>query len=65
MKKSFQAIERTFTLIFYGMSTFTLYPSIDCTHYISSNEDITRHGWERTGKALQYSIDAHGAKYEK
>lgn len=65
MRKGFQVIEKIFTLIFYGISTFTIYPNVDYNQYISTNDDMMRRSWERTGRALKNSINALEAKYEK
>lgn len=65
MGKYLSKLKHYIALILYGISTFNIYPNIDYNQYISTSEDMMRQSWERTGKALQHSIDTLGAIYEK
>ena len=65
MNKILSKLKNYIALTLYGISTFNIYPNIDYNQYISTSEDMMRQSWERTGKALQHSIDTLGAIYEK
>lgn len=65
MNKYFRKLSHCVTLALYGISTFTLFPSVDYTEHISTPEQMSKKCWERTGKTLQATIDEYRRNHEK
>lgn len=57
MAEKLHALACAFAAIFYGATTFSLFPSSDYSTHISKADEITRNSWERTGFMLRQAID--------